>query len=71
MCVGIEADILDRLWKMDSEEERQVLQYRYTQITEMGRLTPWDEVAELMHYSRMTVTRIHGRALQHFPMNDI
>ena len=71
VCVGIEADILDRLWKMDSEEERQVLQYRYTQITEMGRLTPWDEVAELMHYSRMTVTRIHGRALQHFPMNDI
>lgn len=70
-CSGIEADILDRIWKMQDASEREVLIYRYTHITEAGNLTPWDQIAEQMHYSRMTVIRIHGRALQHFPMNDI
>lgn len=70
-CVGIEGDILKRIDRIEKQEERQVLKLRYTHITESGRLLSWDSVAESMHYSKMNVTRIHGRALQHFPMDDV
>ena len=70
-CVGIEGDILKRLDRMEDTLERQVLRYRYTYVTDRGRLMSWDEVAERMNYSVMNVTRIHGRALQHFPMDNM
>ena len=70
-CVGIEGDILKRIDHMEVLEEREVLRLRYTYIDDKGRLMRWEDVAERMHVVRMTATRIHGRALQHFPMNDV
>lgn len=69
-CLGIEADIERRIDSMENEEERQVLRYRYTYINDNGRLMTWEEVAEHVHYTRMSVTRMHGRALAHFPMDN-
>lgn len=65
-CMGIEGDILERIERIEKVEERQVLRYRYTYIDDNGKLMKWEEVAERMHVVRMTATRIHGRALQHF-----
>jgi len=70
-CMGIEGDILKRIDRMEDQLEREVLRYRYTHITDKGKLMPWEEVASRMHYVRKTVERIHGRALQHFPMHDV
>lgn len=70
-CVGIEGDILKRLGRMETQMEREVLRYRYTYITDKGRLMPWEDIADRMHISRMTATRIHGKALQHFPMDNV
>lgn len=67
-CIGIEGDILQRIDRMTDQAERQVLRLRYTHITDKGRLMAWNEIAEHMSYSYMNATRIHGRALQHFPM---
>lgn len=68
-CMGIEGDILQRIEQIEKVEERQVLRYRYTHITDQGKLMKWEDVAERMGYVRETVTRIHGRALQHFPLD--
>ena len=38
-CIGIEADILDRLTRMDSQEEREVLRYRYIDCMK------WEDIA--------------------------
>ena len=65
-CMGIEGDILERIERI---EERQVLRYRYTYIDDNGKQMKWEEVADRMHVVRMTATRIHGRALQHFPVD--
>lgn len=62
-CIGIETDILMRLDRMQDQTEREVLRYRY-----IDGLT-WERIAERMVYSRRNITRIHGRALQHFPIN--
>lgn len=69
-CIRIEEDIERRIASMENEEERQVLRYRYTNINDKGRLMTWEEIAERIHYTRMTVTRMHGRALAHFPMEN-
>lgn len=66
-CMGIEVDILTRLDKMDDQIERQVLRCRYTNITDNGRLCPWETVADMVGYSRRTIERVHGTALLHFP----
>ena len=68
-CMGIEGDILQRIERIEKVEERQVLRYRYTHISETGRLMKWEEVAERMGYTRRAVTNIHGRSLLHFPMD--
>ena len=68
-CMGIEGDILKRIDRMEHAEERQVLRYRYTAIDDKGRLMKWEDVADRVGYSRETVIRIHGKALQHFTMN--
>ncbi len=69
-CIRIEEDIERRIASMENEEERQVLRYRYTNINDKGRLMTWEEIAERIHYTRMSVTRMHGRALAHFPMDN-
>lgn len=68
-CMGIEGDVMRRIDRMQKQEERQVLLLRYTNLTRTGRLMPWEKIAERMHYSRKSIDRIHGRALQHFPMD--
>lgn len=61
-CIGIETDIYRRLDQMTDQTEREVLRCRY--VDEMT----WEQIADHMMYSRRNVTRIHGRALQHFPL---
>lgn len=61
-CIGIETDIYMRLDQMTDQIEREVLRYRY-----VDGLT-WEQIADRMSYSRRNITRIHGRALQHFPL---
>ena len=68
-CMTIEKDILKRIDRMEDNVERQVLRYRYTNITEKGRLMSWEGVAEMVGYTRRMVTNIHGRALCHFPLD--
>ena len=66
-CLGIMIDIEMRLDRMDTQLEREVLRHRYTDITERGRLASWESVAAAVGFSRRTVERVHGSALQHFP----
>lgn len=61
-CIGIETDIYMRLDQMADQTEREVLRFRY-----VDGMT-WEQIAERMTYSRRNITRIHGRALQHFPL---
>ena len=64
-CIGIEADILDRLSRMADQEEREVLRYRY--IDGMK----WEDIACLVPCNLRTIYKIHGRALMHFPKEGI
>ena len=61
-CMGIEGDILERLDRMEKQEEREVLRMRYIDGYR------WDEIADKLHYTYRHVTRLHGTALLHFPM---
>ena len=61
-CMGIEADILNRLDMMEKQEEREVLRMRYIDGCR------WDEIADKLHYTYRHVTRLHGTALLNFPM---
>lgn len=61
-CMGIEADILNRLDRMERQEEREVLRMRYIDGYR------WDEIADKLHYSYRQVMRIRGTALLHFPV---
>ena len=74
-CIGIQIDIEMRLDKMegykDAQVEREILRHRYTDITENGKLCPWELVADSVHYSVRTVKSRHGSALQHFPMDNL
>ena len=54
--------ILDRINSLSSENERDVLFYRYI------KGLAWWEIAEKMGYSERHITRIHGEALAHFQM---
>ena len=72
-CLGIMIDIEMRLDRLEAgpntQLEREVLRHRYTDITEQGKLSPWESVADAVGYSRRTVERVHGSALRHFPMD--
>lgn len=68
-CLGLTVEIEMRLDKMDNQLEREVLRCRYTNITDTGKLASWESVADTVHYSRRTVERVHGQALQHFPLD--
>lgn len=55
-------DIAGRVKKLKSENEKDVMFYRY--IAGLA----WWEIAEKMNYSERWVHKIHGRALAHFEL---
>ena len=61
-CIGIEGDILKRLDMMESEAERDLLRMRY--IDGMS----WKRIITALSYSDRHVYRLHGDALNHFPL---
>ena len=60
---GIEVDIYLRLDRMEKQEERELLRFRY-----IDGLT-WEQIASRMDYDVRHIYRLHGCALQHFPIN--
>ena len=62
---GVEVDIYKRLDRMTDQTERDILRSRY--IDGMS----WEKIAVKLNYSVRNVTRLHGHALQHFPMDDV
>jgi DNA-directed RNA polymerase specialized sigma24 family protein len=62
--ITLRDDINRRIDTIDSPEEQLVLRYRYVDNC------TWEEIESLMNVSERTVFRIHGSALQHFPMPD-
>ncbi len=69
--IGKEADILDRINRMEKAEEREVLMWRYINNRDRdGRKLTWDDIAAKIPCSRRTAENYHGRALQNFPMDD-
>ena len=57
-------DIADRIKKLSSENEKDVLFYRYI------KGICWWEIAEKMRYSESQVHRFHGKALAHFQLPE-
>lgn len=57
--IRIYEDIASRIKKLKSENEKDVLFYRY--ISGLA----WWEIAEKMSFSERHVTRLHGKALAH------
>ena len=60
---GIEIDIYMRVDRMENQQERELLRYRY-----IDGMT-WTQVADAMLTTERNVYFIHGRALRHFPMD--
>ena len=60
---GIEIDIYMRVDRMENQQERELLRYR-----SIDGMT-WTQVADAMLTTERNVYFIHGRALQHFPMD--
>ena len=63
-CMGIEVDIYQRLDSMDRQEEREVLRYRY-----IDGMT-WEQIAQRTGYVLRHIYRLHGNALQNFPLPE-
>lgn len=68
-CIGKEVDIYTKIDKMTDQLEREVLKYRYIDLTPENKLRSWKSVAAKMNYDVSTVVRIHGRALLNFPLD--
>lgn len=67
--ISKEAEIIDRLEKMQDPEERTVIMLRYINSRDAsGKPLTWYDIADQMNVSKRTAQYIHGRALQHFPM---
>lgn len=62
--VEIYKDIAKRIKRLQSENEKDVLFYRYIKGME------WWEIAEKMNYTERWVLKIHGKALAHFRMPE-
>lgn len=62
-CMGIEVDTYKRIDLMDNQNERELLRYRY-----IDGMT-WDQIAISMGFDVRHIYRIHGYALQHFPLD--
>lgn len=60
---GIEVDIYMRVDRMENQQERELLRYRY-----IDGMT-WTAIADALVTTERNVYFIHGRALQHFPMD--
>ena len=60
---AVEVNIYMQVDKMEIQEERELLRYRY-----IDGMT-WTQVADAMLTTERNVYFIHGRALQHFPMD--
>ena len=60
---GIEIDIYMRVDRMENQQERELLRHRY-----IDGMT-WTQIADAMLTTERNVYFIHGRALQHFPMD--
>lgn len=55
-------EITDKIEQMESEDEKDVLMYRYI------RLMKWEDIAVKMNYSWQHLHKIHARALRDFQM---
>lgn len=55
-------EISDKIERMDNEDEKDVLTYRYI------RLMKWEDICVKMKHSWQHVHRIHKRALENFKM---
>ena len=62
--IKIYQQIVRQIKRMKSENEKDVLFYRYI------RGLDWWEIAEKMKFSQRHITRIHGKALAHFEMPE-
>ena len=62
-CMGIEVDIYKRIDLMENQNERELLRFRY-----IDNMT-WDQIASRMGFDVRHIYRIHGCALQHFPLD--
>ena len=60
---GIEVDIYLRLDRIEKQEERELLRFRY-----IDNMT-WEQIASRMGFDVRHIYRIHGCALQHFPLD--
>ncbi len=60
---GIEVDIYKRVDRMENQQERELLRYRY--IDGMS----WTKIADALLTTERNAYFIHGRALRHFPMD--
>lgn len=71
--VGKESDILHRIGEMQEEAERQILLLKYVmEINPVtGKRWTWYDIAEEVSCSKRNAQYIHGRALQHFPINEV
>jgi len=55
-------EITDKIERMDNEDEKDVLMYRYV------RLMKWEDIAVKMEYSWQHIHKIHARALKNFQL---
>lgn len=63
-CMAIEADILERLDRMQTQSEREVLRLRYIDGYK------WEAIADRMDTVVRNIYFIHGRALRNFPLPE-
>lgn len=69
--VGKEADILERINRIERPEEREVLMWRYINNRDKdGKKLTWNDIANKIPCSRRSAENYHGRALKNFPMDD-
>lgn len=62
--VGVKQHVIVAVEDIPDITQRRVLLNRYIHRPDANRLTPWDEVAKRVNYSKEQTVRIHGRALQ-------
>jgi RNA polymerase sigma factor (sigma-70 family) len=62
--IKLRDEINSRIDMLDNREEQLLLRYRY-----LDGCT-WEKIGQMLNVSLRTVHRIHGTALQHFPVPD-
>jgi len=61
-CIKKCKEIADRIERLDNEDEKDVLMYRYI------KLMKWEDIAVKMGFSRQHLHKIHAQALKNFKM---